>query len=397
MVLTLLKRRLKRASLAALSGILSGLASTLFLFVLTWATETRDTNRWIILGLPLAGLFIGWMYFRFGKDVESGNHQIIQEIHHPDKTISWLMAPFILVGTILTHLFGGSAGREGTAVQMGSSLADQVSLKFGIENSDRKYLLAAGAAAGFAGAIGAPWAGFIFGMEFFTKNRPKFFAWLDCLIAAFLGYGVTLLLHAPHTEYPKPEVPVFGISVIASVILAGIAFGLVTILFIKLTHILELQFKRWIKYPPFRPLIGGALLVALYYAEGSFIYAGLGLPQIISALTEATSLEIPALKTVFTSLTLSAGFKGGEFIPLVFIGSTLGSSLSLILPASHSLLAALGFSSVFGAASKTPLACSIMCMEIFGFQIAFLALLAGYTSFFVSGGLSIYKNQQKYL
>jgi H+/Cl- antiporter ClcA len=363
------------------------------LYLLSWASNTRDQNIWIIWGLPFAGFFIAWVYLKYGQDVVEGNHQIIAEIHTPKKPISWLMAPFILVGTLLTHFFGGSAGREGTAVQMGSSLSDQINKFFKIDNTDRRYLLAAGAGAGFASAIGAPLAGFIFGLEFFTRGRPKIFAWAECLIAAFVAYGVTLILKAPHTEYPRFSIPSMNLNIFASVVLAGIAFGLAVHFFIGLHHYLEKTFKYLIKYPPLKTFVGGLLVVVLFYLEGSFRFVGLGLNEIIEALNAASSFEIPFLKTVFTTLTLSAGFKGGEFIPLVFIGTSLGSSLSLVLPASHSLLGALGFSSVFGAASKTPLSCSIMCMEIFGFEIGFYALLAGYISFFVSGRLSIYKNQ----
>ncbi len=304
------------------------------------------------------------------------------------------MAPFILIGTLLTHLFGGSAGREGTAVQMGASLADQVSAFFSLPAKDRKALLAAGAGAGFGAAIGAPIAGFIFGMEFFTKGKPRSFAWPECLIASLTGYLVTLVLGAPHTVYPKFEIPLVSANLIFSLALCSSAFGVAAYLFVKSTRQVERIFKRFIKYPPVRPLVGGFIVVTLFYLEGTFRFVGLGLSEIQQALTVVAPIDMPFLKSLFTSLTIGSGFKGGEFIPLVFIGSTLGSALSAFLPVSQSLMAALGFSSVFGAASKTPMACAFMCMEIFGFEIGLYALLSGYISFFVCGAPSIYDGQK---
>ncbi len=382
--------KIKSLALAMMCGICSGLATSLFLYVHAWATKTRDQNSNVIWALPLAGLLIGWIYYRFGKDVVEGNHQIIQEIHNPKKTIPFIMVPLIFVSTILTHFFGGSAGREGTAVQMGSALADQINNLFKIKNANRKFLLVAGAGAGFAGAIGAPLAGFIFGLEFFSCGRPQLFAWAECLMASFVAYGVTLILKAPHTNFPRFQIPGLSLNILMSVILSAIVFGFAVILFIKLNHYLTKGFKSFIKFPPLRTFMGGFVILGLFHLEGTFDYVGLGLNQIITAFNVSPSMEVPFYKSIFTALTLSSGFKGGEFIPLVFIGTTLGSFLATVLPATSQLLGALGFSSVFGAASKTPLACSIMCMEIFGFEIGGYAVLSGYISSFVSGSLSIY-------
>lgn len=391
------KRQLRWALFSGLSGILSGIAATVFLVLLEWATNTRYANPTLLWFLPVAGFGIGWVYYHFGKDIAAGNNLILDEIHDPKNIIPFHMAPFILGGTLVTHLFGGSAGREGTAVQMGASLSDQLGRFFNIEPEERRILLAAGAGAGFGSAIGAPWAGVIFGMEVIHIGHLRLFALFQCLVASFVGYGTTLLLGAPHTHYPLPELPPITVPVLLWIMLAGVIFGLAAKFFVMTTHGVERIGNRLVRYPPFKPLLGGLLLVLLYQWEGSFRYAGLGIPHIQSALENVASVKDAFLKSVFTSLTIGTGFKGGEFIPLVFMGTTLGSALSEYIPVGFSLLAALGFAAVFGGASNTPIACTIMAAELFGYRIAPFAFVACFMSYYCSGHHGIYQAQRIHL
>lgn len=385
--------------LSSFSGLLAGLSSTAFLYLLDFATRTRQANVWLLAGLPLVGFAIGYGYHRFGKvpiDVARGNNLVIDEIHDPKKTIPLRIVPLVFFGTILTHLFGGSAGREGTAVQMGAGLSDAVAVKFQVSPSERRILLMTGAGAGFAAAIGAPIAGLVFGMEVIRVGRFKLDAILQCSIAAFIAFGTTLLLQAPHSKYPRFEIPALSLdvlkSVLPSILIAGIAFGLAARLFVLLTHAVEKSFVK-IKYPPSKPFIGGLMVLGLYGLVGNLRYAGLGIETIQSSLLESASFLDPLYKAVATALTIGSGFKGGEFIPLVFIGTTLGSALAILLPASLQLLGALGFSSVFGAAANTPLACAVMACEIFGWQIAPYALICGFVAYALSGRKGIYPAQ----
>lgn len=389
------KRYIRWSILSSISGVLSGIAAAIFLTLLNWATNFREANTIIIWLLPLAGFFIGWVYYHYGKDIAAGNNLIIDEIHEPKNVIPLKMAPFILLGTVITHLFGGSAGREGTAVQMGASLSDQLSKFFKIEPEERKILLASGAGAGFGAAIGAPWAGVIFGMEVIQIGRIRLFAFFECFIASFVGFYTTKLLHAPHSVYPGIEIPHLTFKALLYVAIAGILFGLSARVFIMLTHFIEHNINKLISYPPLKPCLAGILLIVLYYFEGSYRYDGLGIEYIQEALKSVSNFRDPALKTIFTSLTVGSGFKGGEFIPLVFIGTTLGSALSIIIPVSFKLLAAVGFAAVFAGASNTPVACSIMAMEIFGYEIAPYAVIACYMSYYFSGKSGIYKTQRR--
>lgn len=390
----MISRYLRSGFLSVLVGLLAGLAATVFLILLQWATVTREHHPALIWFLPLAGLGIGLVYYFFGRDVASGNNLILDEIHDPQKLIPLRMTPMILVGTVVTHLFGGSAGREGTAVQMAASLADQVSSVFRVGPDERRILLVAGAGAGFGAAIGAPWAGMIFGMEVIHIGRLRLFAWFECLIASFVGYYVTVLMQAPHTVYAQIQNPAYDAKTLFTVIFFGCVCGVVAFSFIQFTHLIERLFQRMIIWSPLRPMIAGLVLVFLYHVEQTYQYVGLGIPVIQEALARPVDFLVPLLKGFFTSLTVGSGFKGGEFIPLVFIGTTLGSALSVLFKISTPLLAALGFSAVFAGASNTPIACTIMAMEIFGLEIGPYALLACFGSYYFSGHKSIYKSQK---
>jgi H+/Cl- antiporter ClcA len=373
---------------------LAGLASTVFLITLKWATDSRERIPVLLFGLPVIGFVIGWVYHQFGREAARGHNLILDEIHDPKNVVPVRMAPLVLGGTILTHLFGGSAGREGTAVQMGASLSDQLSLFFKVEPEERKILLTCGAGAGFGAAIGAPWAGVIFGMEVIHVGRLRLYAWFECLIASFIAYYTTIVLNAPHTHYPSIAIPGFSFKLLLIVTIAGALFGLAAKGFIYLTHVVEHFQLKWISSPPLRPVVGGLLLVALYYLEGSFKYEGLGLRYIEQALLNMVSFREPALKTFFTSLTIGSGYKGGEFIPLVFIGTTLGSALGMFFPAFFQVLAGVGFAAVFAGAANTPIACSLMAMEIFGAKLGLYAFVGCWMSYLFSGHQGIYKSQR---
>ncbi len=382
--------------LSLLVGIFAGLTSSIFLYLLKWATDFRLQNLNIIWFLPIAGLIIGITYHLYGREASKGNNLILEEIHNPKKVLPLIMAPLVLAGTLITHLFGGSAGREGTAVQMSASIADNIGKYFKVNPDERRILLMAGAGAGFGSAIGAPLAGVIFGMEVIFIGKIKLSSWPQCLLASFTGYYTSLLLKAPHTDYPNFEIPNIDGGVLFSIIIAGLCFGFTALIFSRFTHFIERVSKKMIKTPYMIPFIFGIIIVTLYYFEGSYRYAGLGIESIQESLIKMSNFKDPVFKTFFTSLTVGSGFKGGEFIPLVFIGATLGSALAIILPASFSLLSALGFASVFAGASNTPLACAIMAAEIFGWKIFPMSLIACYVSYYSSGHTGIYRSQKTY-
>lgn len=380
--------------LASAVAALAGSASAFFLLALDWATATRNSHRWLIWLLPLAGFGVGWLYLKFGQQVEAGNNLLIDEIHDPKKVIPLRMAPLVLGGTVISHLFGASVGREGTAVQMGGALADQFTHLFKLRHEDRRIILMAGISAGFASVFGTPLAGAIWALEVLAIGRLRYDALLACTVAAIVADQVCSLWGVHHTHYIIPEIPPLTAWGLGAMVLAGIAFGLAGKLFADATHWLGSWVKRAIGYGPLRPLLGGALLSVVVMVFAADRYIGLGIPVIV----EAFEKPLPAYdflgKMVFTVFSLGFGFKGGEVTPLFYIGATLGNALAPILDMPFPLLAGIGFVAVFAGAANTPIASTLMAMELFGSEIGVYAGIACVVSYLFSGHTGIYRSQR---
>jgi H+/Cl- antiporter ClcA len=370
-------------------GIVAGTLSALFLTALNLATNFRDEHTWLLYLLPAAGFCIGLLYYHKGKGVERGNNLVFDTVHNPGDIIPFKMVPLVLIGTIVTHFFGGSAGREGTALQMAGAAADQLHKPFKLQAADRSMLLIAGLSAGFASVFGTPWAGIIFGFEVLLIARIPLKAIFPATATAFLAAYVTTMWGVGHTHYVIDTILPLSFRGFMYSIMAGVAFGIAAILFVRLTEGVSHLFKK-ISYVPLRPFVGGVVLVLLFLIPGTYKYAGLGIPAILESFSTAAQAQDFALKILFTAITLGAGFKGGEVTPLFFIGATLGSALSLFLPLPVGLLAGMGFVAVFAGAAKTPLACCVMALELFGMSCGFYVVVACLVSYFISGQHSIY-------
>lgn len=398
---------LKWTALSLPLAVLTGSAVALFLWALDLATRTRLEQPWLIWLLPAAGALIVWAYRRYGGKSDQGNNLVIDEIHKPSGGVPLRMAPFILVSTVLTHLFGGSAGREGTAVQMGGSLASSLGRFFRLQPDTVRLLTMAGVAAGFAAVFGTPLAGTVFAMEVLSLGTLRYEAVLPCLASAVLADRICVLWGIHHTDYHlglfasvERLQPLTG-EICVKVALAAAAFGLAAFLFAEATHSLGALAKKHIQRDWLRPVVGGLLVLGLAAALGTRDYLGLGVSNPTNGISILSSFQIHGAnafswfwKLLFTAITLGSGFKGGEVTPLFFVGAALGNSLAVLLNAPVDLFAGLGFVAVFAAATNTPLACTLMGIELFGGAYTLHLALACFIAYLFSGHSSIYLSQR---
>jgi H+/Cl- antiporter ClcA len=381
--------------LGASIGVMCGVASAVFLFLLQVATHYRTEHERIVYSLPLAGALIGVIYQRFGRSIAGGSNLVIDTIHDGGPRLPLRMAPMVLVGTVLTHLFGGSAGREGTAVQMGASLADALIHRLRVTGPLRRQLLAAGVAGGFGSVFGTPVAGAVFGLEFVVLGRIEYDALVPALVASVIGDMTTRGLGIEHTHYPTPAALALSPLVLLKWCAFALGLALAAFAFIELTHFLKKQGQKRVPQLPLRMLIGGAAVVLLWRLWGTSDYLGLGVPTILRAFTDPTLPPYAfAAKLVLTAITLGAGFLGGEVTPLFFVGAALGNLLSRVLGLPLALGAGVGLSAVFAAASNAPLALSIMAVELLGGNLFPHVAIVCVLTYLVSGERSIYSAQR---
>ena len=393
-------------------AIAIGSMVALFLWLLGWAIHYRFAHKWLLYLLPVAGVAIHFLYKWYGASAERGNNLIIDEIHQPGAGVPKRMAPLILITTVITHLFGGSAGREGTAVQIGGSIANLFASWFKLTDADKQVILTAGIAAGFGAVFGTPLTGAVFALEVIAIGRIQYNALLPCLIAGIIGDLTVAAWGVHHTQYHIDHLAAgeyfngqhlqTGFLLLGKVILASAIFGLAALAFSKTIHAVKSISLKWIKTTWLIPACGGLIIIGLTFIIGKPDYLSLGVdPEYPGAVTIVSAFQHGGAdafswlwKLIYTAVTLGTGFKGGEVTPLFYIGATLGNTLATLLDAPVSLFAALGFIAVFAGATNTPLACTIMGIELFGSEYTVLFGVACFTAYYFSGNSGIYSAQK---
>ena len=392
MVTARLKNRSILLSLTLALGILMGGVSALFLKLLELVTYTREQHPFLIAFLPATGMLTAFVYHRFGKNSQRGNNLIIDSIHR-QACVPLRMAALTFAFTILTHLTGGSVGREGTAVQVGGTLANKLGGFSRLNEKAKSILVMAGISAGFGSVFGTPLAGAFFGMEMCFVGKLSYEAMLPCFIASFTANGITHLTGVTHTAYAIQVLPEMSLYNIAVVIAASCIFGFVGRLFAVSVHSIKGLYAKMIKRPVLRAFAGSLAVLAAMLACNAVKYGGLSTWMISAGFQGEASLLDPVLKSVMTVLSLGAGFQGGEVTPLFDIGASLGGFIGRIAHIEPSLLAALGLIAVFGCATNTPLATIMLGIELFGTGGIPYYIAAALISYYISGHNGIYASQ----
>lgn len=379
--------------LSALVAALMGVAGWAFLAALRLATDAREAHLWLFGLLPLVNLATAWLYRNHGLRAQRGNNLVI------DSTITGTpihgrMALLTFACSTATHLAGGSAGREGAAVQMGGTIASNVATVFRVEGHDRRDLMMAGISAAFGAAFGTPLAGAFFGMEMCFVGKLDYSAALYCLTGSFIGNAVSRALGSPFAFQTISRVPPMDPSVLAVVIGAAVAFGLAACLFTFCIRTVKRLYARFFVNYLAAAGASGILLVLLFLGLGLHRYGGLSEWMVPAAFEGKTTLFDPVLKLVMTALTVGAGFQGGEVTPLFGIGASLGGWIGSVTLGDPSLMAALGMVGVFGAALNVPITTIMLGIDMFGASAGAYFVIVGFMSYLIAGHHAVYPAQR---
>ncbi|WP_166239830.1 voltage-gated chloride channel family protein [Paenibacillus turpanensis] len=379
-----------------LIGLAVGTTSAGLIFTNDALTNTREANGWLIFLLPIGGAVIGFLYRYFGDGSRAGNDLILEYIHDGKNRVPLRMGPIVFLSTFITNGLGGSTGREGAAIQMAGSISEAVYRLFRVAEADRRILLIAGISGGFGSAFGTPIAGVVFGMEVVALGRLRFDAVVPCFMASLVGHLTATLWGVQHEHHVIEQLPDYTVWTFTMIVLLSIGFGLISILYCQIRHGIYHFSKTYMPNLIVRGFVGGLILIALVYVVGSRDYLGRGLPMVDQAFEGTVPAFAFFAKIVFTAVTMGTGFRGGEAIPLFFVGSTLGNALAPLAGFPVSFLAAVGLIAVFCGASQAPLACFLLSIELFEGKGTLFFFIACIVSYLCSGHHGIYPTQKMY-
>ena len=383
---------LRWSLLAILVGAVCGLVGTAFHVCVNFATKWRGTLEWLLYLLPLGGVVIVWLYHRLGQSSSLGTDKLFSSIQ--DRTaVPVAMAPLIFVATFLTHLLGGSAGREGAALQLGGSLGSDIGRLLKLSEDDRRTLTMVGMGALFAALFGTPLTATVFVMEVLCMGHMVYSSFVPCIVASLTAFGVSLLLHMEPEGYVLAVVP--GLNWLSALQVTGLAAlcAALSVIFCAVMHVSGHSFKKWMKNPYVRAIAGGAAIIALTLLVGTRDYNGAGAQVIERAIEgEARPWDF-ILKLIFTAITLGCGYKGGEIVPTFFVGATFGCVVGPLLGMNPGFAAAIALVATFCGNTNCPVASVFLGIELFGGQAVPLFALACAVSYMLSGYSSLYHNQ----
>jgi H+/Cl- antiporter ClcA len=380
--------------LAVLVGVLVGGFGSLFGLCMEYATQTRMKYDWLIFLLPVAGVFIVWIYrsSRIKKDI--GTNLVIDTVHNSGG-VPFRVAPLIFISTVLTHLVGGSAGREGAALQIGGSFGDKIGRVLKMDLMDRKILILCGMSAAFSALFGTPMAAAVFSMEVITVGVMYYAAFLPCVVASLVAsnFASNIVGISPES-FQISYVPELDMKMLGVVIIISVVGAVVSSLFCLILHRTSKEFSERIKNPYIRIIIAGVCIIGLTLIVGNRDYNGAGIDVIKRAFEGDIVPYAFLLKMLFTAITLGGGFKGGEIVPTFFVGATLGSAIGSALGVAPSLCAGIGMAVLFCGVTNCPLATLFISFELFNYKAVSYFLLAIAISYVLSGYSGLYGEQK---
>ena len=382
----------KWLSVAAVTGLLCGLVGSAFYLAVASATELREANPRLLWLLPVTGAAIALLY-RVTKLDGLGTDAIIDAIHE-GRRISPLLVPVIFVSTALTHLCGGSAGREGAALQIGGGLGQNIARLFRMDDKDRRLATLCGMSGLFSALFGTPLTATIFALEVISVGEVYYAGLVPCLASALVSYGVAHIFNIAPARFDvlAPALTADGLWRVA---LLGLACAVMSVVLCVTMHGSERLFRRWVPNGVLRALLGGAAVIALTFLTGTGDYNGAGTDVIAAAIERGQARPWDfALKLLFTAVTLASGFKGGEMVPTFFIGATLGCALGPVLGLPAGFAAAVGLAALFCGAVNCPVASVILAIELFGSEGAVYFAVAAAVSYMLSGYTGLYRSQK---
>ncbi len=378
---------------SVLSGILIGGAGTVFHYCMTWANETRLSNPALILLLPFSGLFIVGAYHVLHDEKDTGTNLVLAAIHS-GKHIPLKMAPLIFISTIMTHLFGGSAGREGAALQLGGSIGNTLGRLLKFDEKDQHIMIMCGMSAAFSALFGTPMAAAIFSMEVVSVGIMHYAALVPCVVSSLTAKGIATYFQVSSEQFLLTELPEFNLATAVTIaILAMLCAGVSTIFCIML-HNGEKLYKKYLPNPYLRIFTGGTFIIILTLLIQNQDYNGAGMPVIERCFENDYSPYAFLLKMLFTAVTLSAGFKGGEIVPSFVIGGTFGCLFGNLVGFCPALCTATGMGAVFCGVTNCPITSLLICFELFGYQGMPYYLLSVALGYMLSGYYGLYHSQK---
>lgn len=387
-----IKSLFKWLFISLIVGSIGGVIGSLFHISVDYVTALREENFWLIFLLPAGAILISFLYKLSLKAGDLDTDRVIKATN-TDTTVPFIMAPLIFLSTVITHLVGGSSGREGAALQLGGSIGFSLGKIFNLDKGDRHIIVMAGMSALFSALFGTPSAAVFFSLEVANVGVMAYPALFPCAVSSLISSKVSTLFGIVPIRFLNIKMPeAISLELMAKVIVLAIFLALVSILFCFIIKKCDRISRNLIKNNYIRAFVGGIILILLTLILGTD-YNGAGFDVITLAMQGDARYEAFMLKILFTAITIAAGFKGGEIVPAFFVGSTFGCVIANFLGLDPSFGAALGFVSLFCGIVNCPVASFVLALEVFGGKAMPFFFIVCATSYMMSGYGGLYKSQ----